>query len=428
MSKLAIGIPTYNRAEMIEEMLVRCAKLYQREAIDVYFHDSSEDKRTQQIVENYCLNYKNLYYRKVPSTTHSNIKVLDIYEGFSKEKKYEYLSICPDYMQFSEEGINIIQRECEKGFDLCILNFQDVEHIGRKDYTDFNEVFLECAWQMTCYVSTVVHLPFLADTDWEYIRARYTVPERINHSHVALFFEQLCRKTKIRAIHVPISLKHISSSSYRKDSYWKKDTFSVWCEYWPSMVRALPSCYQNKDKVIRKLGVNSKILSLGNFVKLRKEGIYRWEIYRKYGAEWKNLTNLPKGLLWSIAVVSPNKVWVFSSQEWKRRIILKKLIKFCKKHEDIYIYGCGFIANKITHLLDNLQIDYHGYIVSDVSKEKKQCNGLDVISCQEFCEKVKNAGVILALRKENALQVMREQRELKKYPLFYMRDNADVLE
>ena len=32
MIKFAIGVPTYNRAEMIEEMLIRCAELYQKEA------------------------------------------------------------------------------------------------------------------------------------------------------------------------------------------------------------------------------------------------------------------------------------------------------------------------------------------------------------------------------------------------------------
>ncbi len=428
MKRLAICVPTYNRPEMIDEMLVRCAKLYQREDIDVYFYDSSEDDRTQEIINNYSLIYKNLYYRKVPSITHSNIKVLNIYEEFSTTKQYDYLSICPDYMQFSEEGIYVIQRECEKKFDVCVLNFQDVEQIGRKNYTDINEVFLDCAWQMTCYVSTIVYLPFLADTDWDYIRSRYTVPERINHSHVALFFEQLCKKEKIKAVHVPVSLKHISSSSYRKDSYWKKDTFAVWCEYWPAMIYALPECYRNKDKVIRKLGINSKILSLDNFVKLRKEGVYNQKIYKKYGLEWGKLTDITKGLLWLIAVFPSDKVWIFSSQEWKRRIIQRRIIKFCRKNKNIYIYGCGFIARKITNLLDKMQINYHAYIVSDISNEKKNFNGVEIISCQDFCRRVETAGIILALRKDNALQVIREKKELKKYSLLFMKDYADALE
>ena len=130
MNRLAICVPTYNRSEMIDEMLIRCAKLYQKKEIDVYFYDSSEDEKTKQIINHYGLIYKNLYYRKLPSTTHSNIKVLNIYEEFAKEKKYDYLSICPDYMQFSLAGINIMERECEKGFELCVLNFHDVEHIG----------------------------------------------------------------------------------------------------------------------------------------------------------------------------------------------------------------------------------------------------------------------------------------------------------
>lgn len=428
MNQLAICVPTYNRAEMIEEMLIRYGKIYQRKEIDVYFYDSSEGERTQQIVEYYSKDYKNLHYRRIPSSTHSNIKVLDIYEEFSKERKYEYLSVCPDYMQFSEAGIHVIERECEEGFDLCVLNIHDVEHIGRKVYSDRNEVFLDCAWQMTCYVSTVVYLPFLEDTDWAYIRSRYTVPERINHSHVALFFEQLSRKEEFKAVHVPVSLKHISSSSYRKDSYWKEDTFSVWCEYWPSMVQALPECYQNKEKVIRKFGSYSEILSLDNYVRLRREGVYNRGIYKKYCSRWKKLTDVPKRLLWLVAVFPSNIVWIFSTKERKRKFIEDRLIRYCRKHKDIYIYGCGFIAGKTTNVLDKRNIPYLGYIVSDASSEKQRHNGLDVISCDDFCKRVKHAGVILALRKDNALQVIREKQELKQYPLFYMGEYADALE
>ena len=89
MNQLAICVPTYNRAEMIEEMLIRYGKIYQRKEIDVYFYDSSEGERTQQIVENYSKDYKNLHYRRIPSSTHSNIKVLDIYEEFSKERNFQ---------------------------------------------------------------------------------------------------------------------------------------------------------------------------------------------------------------------------------------------------------------------------------------------------------------------------------------------------
>lgn len=428
MIKFAIGVPTYNRAEMIEEMLIRCAELYQKEKIDVYFFDSSEDNQTEKIVNSYTLNYKNLYYQKVPSSIHSNIKVLNIYKEFSLKRKYHYLSICPDYMQFTEEGVQRIKIECEKRFDICILNFRDVENIGEKIYTDKNEIFFDCAWHMTSYMATIVNLNFLEDVDWGHIFKYYTIPEKVNFSHVALLFEQLAKRNYIKAIHIPIFSKHIRISSFRSNPYWKKDTFLIWCKYWPEMIYSLPNCYHKKNEVIRKHGINSKILSLHNFIRLRKEKIYNINIYQKYRLEWKNLTNVSKYLLKILAVMPSQIVWMFSVNEWKQRTLRRKVTKFCKDNRDVYIYGCGFVARKTSDLLNSLNLKCQAYIVSDISNEKKTYNGVEVISCQDFFSRTTKSGVIIALKKENTKQVIQDKSRLVQYPLFLMWKYIDSLE
>ena len=219
MCKLAIGVPTYNRADMVEEMLIRCAEIYQNKGVDIYFFDSSPDERTEVIVLRYKAEYENVYYRKFPADTHSNIKVLEIYKELLGIAEYEYLWLCPDYMQLTPPGLEFVLCQCDQELDAFVLNYRDVEHIGRKAYKDADTFFLDCAWHMSSYMATVIRSASFMDIEWEKFYERYTVPERINFSHLAFYFEQLAKLPEIKAAHVPVSPSHIRVSSYRENSF-----------------------------------------------------------------------------------------------------------------------------------------------------------------------------------------------------------------
>ena len=87
---------------------------------------------------------------------------------------------------------------------------------------------------------------------------------------------------------------------------------------------------------------------------------------------------------------------------------------------NIYIYGCGYVAGMTTTLLNELNIKFSGYIVSELTGEKKTFNELGVISYEEFLEKETNADIIFALKKEHVDQIMNENQQLKFYRSFYM--------
>ena len=419
MCKLAIGVPTYNRADMVEEMLIRCAEIYQKNGVDVYFFDSSPDEKTADIFLRYKEEYSNIYYRKFPEDTHSNIKVLEIYKEILEMEKYEYLWVCPDYIQLTPLGLTLILRQCEQRVDACILNNRDIEQIGTKIYRDVDRLFLDCAWHMTSYMATMIRLSSFSGIEWDNFYNRYTIPERINFSHVALYFEQLAKLPRIKVSHIPVSALHIRISSYREKSFWRNEVFYILCSCWPDTIRALPECYHNKNTVILKHGVNSKILSWKNFLYYRKENIYNIHIYKKYCTDWKNLTDIPKLQLLILAAL-PSWVMKVSTYNLKRVKIKRRLRCFCKESLNIYIYGCGYVAGMTTTLLNELNIKFSGYIVSELTGEKKTFNELGVISYEEFLEKETNADIIFALKKEHVDQIMNENQQLKFYRSFYM--------
>ena len=419
MCKLAIGVPTYNRADMVEEMLIRCAEIYQNKGVDIYFFDSSPDERTEVIVLRYKAEYENVYYRKFPADTHSNIKVLEIYKELLGIAEYEYLWLCPDYMQLTPPGLEFVLCQCDRELDAFVLNYRDVEHIGRKAYKDADTFFLDCAWHMSSYMATVIRSASFMDIEWEKFYERYTVPERINFSHLAFYFEQLAKLPEIKAAHVPVSPSHIRVSSYRENSFWKKEVFYTWCTCWPDTIRALPERYHYKDEVIFKQGINSRILSWNNFLSLRREKIYDIHVYQKYRSEWKNLTDVP-GMRLLLLSILPSFAIKGSRYNRKRERIKRRLRKFCKNNPKLYIYGCGYVSRMTTALLKELHIKSEGYIVSDPSGEKKVFNGLKVISCEEFLEKETDASIIFALKKEHADQVMNEHQQLELFRIFFM--------
>lgn len=427
MKQLAISIPTYNQPEMMQEMMLRCLPVYRELEIDIYVFDSSPGKETETILQQYQAENKNLYYRRLPADTHSNRKVLDAYREIIGLGKYEYLWLCPDYIQLTRQGTECVLSACSKGYDICVLNYRDVEHIGEKVYTDINTFFLDCAWHMSSYMATVIRMSSFADVEWETFYRRYTTPKRISHSHVAFYFEQLAKLPHAAAVHIPLSSAHMRVSSYRKESMWKKDIFPVWCEYWPDMIYALPENYSFKKEAVKKLGVNTGMFGWKNFISLRKEKIYDRNVYRTYQKEWKNMTNVPPLCLYLLACMPAGLAGTLQRTGRKRCALNRRLRRFSRKQEEIFVYGCGFMAEKTSQLLEELQIEYQGYVVSDCSSEKRSFHGLPVMEYGEFLQRRSKAGVILALNQKNAEQVMKEKKALSAYNIFFMYQYEDLL-
>ena len=425
---LSICIPTFKQPGMVQEMLVRCLDIYYKKEIDIYIYDSSPDDETELIVLQYEEKYTNIFYKHLPADIHSNIKVLEAYKEIIETGKYKYVWLCPDYIQLTQTGVSLVLEYFQKNYDICILNYRDVENIGEKEYSDINTFFQDCAWHMSSYMATIICLSSFADVEWDEFYERYTIPRRINLSHVAFYFEHLAKLSVIKAVHVPISSREMRVSSFRKESMWKKDVFTIWCDYWPDMIYALPNRYRNKEIVIKKLGINTGIFGWNNFVLLRREGIFDLNIYRKYQKEWKKLTDVPQGILWMLAVVPRGVLNRVKRSDLKKNILNIQIRNFCKKHQEIYVYGCGFIARKTSNLLDKLQMNYGGYIVSERANEKENFNGHPVMGCEDLFAKETDIGIIVALNHENTICLIEEKQKLRSYKLFFMHKYEDILE
>lgn len=418
--KLAVCIPTYQRADMIEELLKTSMDLYLKYGIDVYIYDSSEDDKTRLLVERWKEMYLNLYYVQLPSGLHSNMKVYKIFQKYSLYKNYDYLWVCSDSIRWAEDVIRQVNIQLSNSYDMIVVNYRDKEHLGDREYHDPVVFAKECGWHLTLYGAAVLNThTMLHEVDWKELQKKYNRPERVNHSHVCFYLEKISVLRGFSAKHVSVSKWILTPSAVKKSSGWRNDTFYVWGYCFPNAINALPDYYNKrvKEAIIKKHGICSEVFGIRNLLKLRADGLYDIEIYKEFKKEWNTLTDVPKWKLRKIACMTLEQVRQeqesLKSQERirKHKEQMKYLKQFSSQYERIYIYGAGKCARRYAGYLEKMHIGYEGFVVSDLIDNAREIDGHPVWEISELNVKEKDTGIVLGLNSDNKCQVMEILKE-----------------
>nr|MCR4745361.1 glycosyltransferase [Lachnospiraceae bacterium] len=169
MSKIAMCVPTYKRADIINELFFLQKELYERFDIDLYIYDSSPDDETEKIVKAWMSLKPNIYYIRIPTEMSSNMKVYEIFKGYGLEKNYDYIWMRADYLRYSS---NVLEAVCtdisSEVYDIIVTDWDDIYKIGNKKYNDQLTFFKDCCGCMTLYGSVIVKTDsMLSGVDWE---------------------------------------------------------------------------------------------------------------------------------------------------------------------------------------------------------------------------------------------------------------------
>lgn len=411
-AKLAICIPTYERSDVVNELIQDYIALYKSKGFDLYIYDSSPNDKTELVVRKWTEKYDNLYYVKMPTELHSNMKVYKIFQLYGLEKKYKYIWVCSDSIRWTDYVWNQLDDLMEKNYDMILVNYRDQELLGSKEYTDKLLFFRDCAWHLTLYGATLINVDrMLKDVDWTRLEKIYNISDRVNHSHVGFYFEKIIAINDFKAYHWSIPNKCLIASGLKAYSGWRKDTFYVWCHCFPSMIDALPSFYDNeKANVILKNGKYSDILNIRNLITMRNEDLYTIFDFFDYFFEWKRLTDVSIKTLFKIAI-NKYQDGVIDNQ-------LYEMHKFCKNHSSIYIYGAGKFARRYSLYLREMGIAINGFAVTKLDNDTSIIDGYPIYQIDDLIENTK-AGYILGLGMAN-------QREVLEYLQSKKVDNKNI--
>lgn len=95
---------------------------------------------------------------------------------------------------------------------------------------------------------------------------------------------------------------------------------------------------------------------------------------------------------------------------------LEDMMEFCRKYNRLFIYGRAINQEYLLKYFDLCGVKIDGFVVTTVREQEKTCflyRELPVISFQEFMEKEKSAGIILALSDKHYQDIIPMFRENK---------------
>lgn len=406
--KIAVCIPTYNRSQIVEEFLVKCSADYVNFGIDIYIYDSSTDDKTENVVKSWLEQLSCLYYIRIPSYLHANMKVFKIFQQQGFRMLYDFIWVCGDSLRFSREALSLVLSSVTPDYDMIEVNGMDKEKLGIRVYDDLNDYFKDCAWQLTLFGAVLLNVKtMLTGVDWKDYELRYSSKEFINFSHVSFYFNKLASMTSFKALHLSLNPSLLSTSGLREKYGWYGETFYVICCGWVQTIKKLPSCYKDKREAMVKFG-RYTVLNTMDLLKLREDGYFNKSIYKQYRGVWREVCDIPIIKLYMIASMPTlinrlmRKAWTYF-KAFKCRVHLKK---FLKQYTEIIIYGAGRKAFRYGEYFNEKNISYNGYCVTESGDNVSELLGHPVYSLAEIQESLNNVGIILALNSVNAEEVI----------------------
>ena len=402
-TKLAICIPAYNDYALIKELFEKELDLYTRLDIHVYIYDSSTDDSVAKLTNSNMLSHPNLKYVRFPSDIHSNLKVYKIFEQADQENFYDYVWVRTDALRADKLLIQALVNILDASYDIIVPNAEDICQLGIHEYNDINEFFEKCAWHMTMYGSAILRIKtMLHNTNWSYLTEKYIRPDRINFSHVALYFENLAQINFPRIFHIGMPSFMLQSSSLKKQATWYNSFLKIWLEYWPDTVNALPECYKNKSEAILGIAKYSWIFSKSSVKALKDKNIINSETYEKYKTIWPKVTGLSEEILRTDITLSDDYSYTENKNEE-----MNNMSDFCRQHPLPAIYGCGKVASTYADYLDNQHIKYLQFIVSDDISDKKLSFRNHSVEClNQFLKFHMDYPIVLALSSSNQAEAI----------------------
>ncbi len=357
--RLSVCIPTYNRAECIERVLQEEIAFFRDHEIDCYVYDSSTVQDTEAVVERYIREgYGNLFYRHVDSSIHSAKKAYSIWREMG-ESEYDFVWLIHDHtVCLNGSALDFIKGELAKEYDFYIMNLQCSRN-GLTEAADLDEFLLMGAWPLNSFGASIVNTrTFLRGVDWQLMEDKFLSPRTINHSHIGFYFERAAQIPGFRACRLELERESFIDFLRNEKTSWDGETIRICTECWGSVISMLPEVYHCKEKAM--LTQDKWFLSTYKMIFYKRSGQYGLKAFRKYRKWLAQIRpeDYRKNLLIACLPFAVSK-----------RLYCNKVIgqvqKARARKASVLIFGAGRHAVECANLLDNLNLEYDGFLVTN---------------------------------------------------------------
>lgn len=275
---LAIVIPTYNRAEILEENLSLMREEILRYSIPIYISDDSTNDRTRKLVNSWNKTYEYIYYYKNnPSLGHDKncIATLSL-------AAQDHVWLLGDSMIIHSGGIGkILEILAYAPYDFVSVNAQERDfYLEDRVFDDCNELLVTLSWHLTLTGATI------------YSRKKLESIHMLNLSNcrnfpqVCVIFNTMEEGSQLYWLGTPVI-----SSNKSKKSYWNNNVLSVFLKDYDDVINNLPAKYtlQNKTAAIKRHASMTGLFSLSRFASYRMNGFFSFSQAWRYSMQLKRI-------------------------------------------------------------------------------------------------------------------------------------------
>lgn len=294
---LSITVPTYNRAEFLNEFLELNIPIARSDNIQIFISDNASTDNTKNIVYKWMKDYEHLHY----SRNQENLGMDKNFELALKLSNTEYTWLFGDTYTLPIDGFKSILTQIKYSkneYDAIIINLENrVFDIFEQDYKNCNKFLRDLGWHTTCLACNIFKTNLISKANF----SRYYNTELV---HVGILFEYIASKEFLIKWLPNINVTVMQNKINVKNG-WSSATFEIWIKKWPNLIYSLPSAYDidSKNKCIFDHNYKAKLLSLVGLLNLRARGILNFQAYLTYKKYFSLSTNITGTVILLISII-----------------------------------------------------------------------------------------------------------------------------
>jgi glycosyltransferase involved in cell wall biosynthesis len=236
---LSFGIPTYNRAEMLDEALAYFYDILQLSDFQLFISDNCSTDNTIQVIKKYASKYDNIQFYIQDKNIGADRNMIFLQDHCNTK----YFLLLGDGVRFFKEQIHtMINMLKTNDYDAILFNYRSRIDIKSKFYTDINEILSDLGWAITQMSSYILSKKVLAKkvpdnflivgSEFNYYsRFFYYIAE--NEFHNVYWYSENC----------------LTFSRIPKLNSWHNRFMDVWMGQYVETVLSLPINYTLTSKL-----------------------------------------------------------------------------------------------------------------------------------------------------------------------------------
>lgn len=333
---------THNHKDVIEDVLDKCLEKYLEHGFDVCICDDSDDSETEMMIrQRIKKGYVNLFYVDMQSAINGDDKLLRVIKGDCLPKEYDYVWPCKDRVCFAEEYLDRLCYMIDQGYDI-IQGIQDDNraYVKRDTYSDPVEFYRDYAFCTTNWEATIQRrstMLFSIEDEKKIENIGVDAANSFNQM-LSVFWGLYYKENPVVGVCPYMHGERYISQVGTGSSWKKKDTmYSLWIDKWVAANYNLPDIYNPYKAAAIKKETNQMELfgSLEWMIYYRENGLFDYDVFKKYKDMWAYLTDIPLQWLELVAMGEYKAVKEMAFMEFENTF----------KEEEYYQGYCLFSTN-----------------------------------------------------------------------------------